>query len=55
VMAGFILATLAPPFDLVSRPAIAVLGAFLASAVFCILPGARTPPGDGRDNATTEP
>lgn len=59
VMAGFILVALLPVSELLggaglSRPAIAVLGAFLASVAFRFLPGARTRPGHERDHATTE-
>jgi len=56
VMAGFILVALLPVSGRgLSRPTIAVLGAFLASMAFRFLSGARTRPGHERDHATTEP
>jgi hypothetical protein len=60
VMAGFILVALFPVGELMgfsglSQPAAAMLGAFLASMALHLLPGRRTPPGNGGDNATEEP
>ncbi|MFL5385576.1 MAG: hypothetical protein ACJ8GN_23905 [Longimicrobiaceae bacterium] len=52
VMAGFILVTLLP-VEGVSPPALAVLGAFLASLAFRMVTGARTPALDGGGGSAT--
>jgi hypothetical protein len=59
LMAGFILVTFIPVGALLestslSQPTLAMLGAFFASMVFRFLPGGRTPPAHGGDNATQE-
>lgn len=52
VMAGFILAALVP-LGAVPRPAAAVVGAFLASTVFRMVTGARTPAPEGDGGGAT--
>jgi hypothetical protein len=61
LIAGFILVALIPidafmRYTGLSRPLIAVLGAFFASMLFRFLPGPHTPPpGAGGGHATQEP